>query len=447
MNILIVEDEKAIRESIQIVLSREGFSVESTENGQIALEKISEGLFDLVISDIRLPGLDGIELLRQTRLRSPETLFILITAFPTLDTAIQALREGAVDYIRKPLELRGLIAKVEHLMRYRKLAIENQALRRELEGQYSSESIVGQSVVIRDVLISIERIASTNSTVLITGDSGTGKELVARAVHYSGSRKKNRFIPINCSAIPEELMESELFGYQRGAFTGAAMNREGLFKAADQGTLFLDEISELPLNLQPKLLRAIESKEILPLGSSQPLHVDPRFIAATNRDLGKEVQNGNFREDLYYRINVVQIHIPPLRERCEDIPLLVEHFLRKLNHELSKSVKGVSNETMRVLMDRNWPGNVRELANVLERAMIYCDGDFIEISDLPPGQAIPTQSQQTENLRDSLRQYERQHIMRVLAQVEGDKKEAAQQLGIGVSSLYRKIEELAISAP
>jgi DNA-binding NtrC family response regulator len=371
---------------------------------------------------------------------------LLMTAHATVDTAIEALQRGAQDYLLKPLIFEDVLHKIDHLLRHRQVAWENQMLRSQVARQWDFENLVGNSAAMRDVMKLVRRVAPTRSTVLVTGESGVGKEVVARAIHHFSEVRERIFLPVNCGAIPEQLLESQLFGHLRGSFTGAISNQEGLFQRARGGTIFLDEIGDVPLNLQVKLLRAIEQKEILPVGAANPMKVDVRVIAATNRDLAQAVEEGTFRDDLYYRLNVVGIETPPLRERREDIPALVQHFITIHNRELRKGFKGVDGATMKVLLSLPWKGNVRELDNVIEHAMILGDGDWVTVADLPRalkpevGIALPV----GDDLREALRTYERAHIQSVLASADGDKRVAAERLGVSLSSLYRKIEELGI---
>jgi DNA-binding NtrC family response regulator len=328
-SILIVDDEDIIRESLSFVLSKEGYRVRDAANGRVALDRIKEESFDLVLTDLEMPEMKGIELLENVSRFSPETLVVIITAYGSIETAIAALRQGAVDYILKPVEFDELLIKVRRLLATRELKLENKLLRGELHREYDFSNIIGQSAAMQRVFETIKKVASTDGTVLVNGKSGTGKELVARAIHFNSKRTAKPFIPVNCGAIVENLFESELFGHRRGAFTGATMDKEGYFKAADGGTIFLDEVSEIPLHLQVKLLRAIELKEITPVGTSIPISVDVRIIASTNRNLAKEVEAGKYREDLFYRLNVVEINLPSLSERLDDVPQLVQHFVRK----------------------------------------------------------------------------------------------------------------------
>ncbi len=446
--ILIAEDEAAIRESLAEVLRDESYDVTAVPDGSSAVAALDAQEFDLVISDLRMPGADGLTVLTHAREVAPQTLVLLMTAHATVETAVEALQRGAQDYLLKPLIFDDVLHKIAHLLQHRQVAWENQLLRSQVTRQWDFDNLVGRSAAMRDVMHLVQRVAPTRSTVLITGESGAGKEVVARALHHFSDRRDRIFLPVNCGAIPEQLLESQLFGHLRGSFTGAVANQEGLFARARGGTIFLDEIGDLPLSLQVKLLRAIELKEILPVGATTPSKVDVRVIAATNSDLGKAVAEGRFREDLFYRLNVVGIEIPPLRERRDDLPPLIEHFVRLHNHELKRSFKGVDGATMKILMASPWKGNVRELDNVIEHAMILGDGDWITPADLPRalkgGTAIEAST--SDDLRDALRSYEKAHIEHILVRVEHDKKLAADRLGVSLSSLYRKIEELGIPA-
>lgn len=446
--ILIVEDEETLRNTLSGVLGEEGYEVVAKEDGASAIAIIRKENFDLVITDLKMPGMDGIELLQKVMDMCPQTFVILMTAYGTVETAVEAMQKGAYDYIMKPFLFEDVLNKLKRLFQYRRVALENQLLRQELEERYDFHNIIGESQEMQSVIELVKKVAPTKSTVLISGESGTGKELIARAIHYNSPRKAEGYIPITCSAIPENLLESELFGHKKGAFTGADREKKGLFEVAQEGTILLDEIGDMPQTLQAKLLRAIEEKEILPLGGTKPIQVDVRIIAATNKDLSKEAEKGNFREDLYYRLNVVGIQLPPLRERRDDIPLLVRHFIQKLNKELKKNFRGVDNDGMRALLNAPWKGNVRELENVIERAMILGEGEFITLADLPGGIEIGERSDSggstTGNLGEILRETEKRHIQRVLKETNGDKQKAAKTLGLSLSSLYRKIEELAI---
>ncbi|MBI2988649.1 MAG: sigma-54-dependent Fis family transcriptional regulator [Deltaproteobacteria bacterium] len=442
--VLVVEDQETARQSLCELLREEGHQVYEAADGRAAIKQADELDLDLVLTDLVLPGADGLAVLKHVREVSPQTLVVLMTAHASVETAIEAMRLGAQDYILKPLIFEEVLRKIHHLMNHRNLAWEIQVLRREINRHFASDQPVGRSQVMQEILMLIEKVAPTPSTVLITGESGAGKEVVARTIHMQSPRKDNVFLPVNCSAIPETLLESQLFGYVKGAFTGAVGSQEGLFQRARGGTIFLDEIGEMPLSLQPKLLRVIEEKKVLPVGSNNPVHVDVRILASTNRELKEEVEAGRFRGDLYYRLNVIGIHIPPLRERREDIPLLVEHLIHRHNLEMKKNYKGVDNATMRTLMSLLWKGNVRELDNVLERAMILGNGEWITSADLPGEEAPEKEVSLNGNLEEALRGCEKNHLERILEKTGGDKKRAAEILGFSLSTLYRKMEKLGL---
>jgi two-component system response regulator PilR (NtrC family) len=445
--ILVVDDEKIIRESISFILKKEGFSVAEAENGKVAYEKLLTESFDLIITDLEMPEMKGIELLEQAMHINPQSIVVIITAYGSLDTAIAALRNGASDYILKPIEFDELLVKLRRLLAHKKLVLENQYLRKELKREYNFSHIVGKSPEMQKVFDVIQKVSGSDSTILISGLSGTGKELVARAIHYNSRRAAAPFIAVNAGAIPESLIESELFGHKRGSFTGAVTDKSGYFKAADGGTLFLDEISEMPLHLQVKLLRAIEQKEITPVGMSTPVTIDVRFLASTNRDLQKEIAEGRFRQDLYYRLNVVEVHLPSLESRKADIPLLVEHFVEKYKTEMRKPIKGVNNEVMRLLMQHEWKGQIRELENIIERAVIFCGGEFISLEDLPEflhAESGVTVSSEKASLETAMNDFERQYITMILRKNNHNKEQAAQDLGISLPTLYRRIKDLSV---
>jgi two-component system response regulator PilR (NtrC family) len=443
--ILIVDDEKAIRESVSLVLSDEGYETEIASTGKEALKFLNEQDYEVLITDLKMPEMDGIELIKKSLKICPGTSVIIITAHASVESAIEALRIGAFDYILKPFDFDDLILKVQRLINHKELALENQALRKEVEEKYNFSNIIGQSPEMQDVFHLIKKVSATKGNVLVTGESGTGKELVARAIHFHSPRKNKRFVAINCGAIVGTLMESEFFGHKKGSFTGAINDKEGFFKIANQGTLFLDEVGDIPLPLQVKLLRAIEEEEIYPVGAPNPIKVDVRIIAATNRDLAKEVEKGNFREDLYYRLNVVEIELPSLTDRKEDIPLLVQHFIEKYNRELNRHIKNPDNKTMRILRNHDWKGGIRELENVIERALILCEGDIITPGDLPRNMVnVEIEDEMPTRLKDAVAHFEREHIKRILQKTAINKEEAAGILGISLSSLYRKMDELNI---
>jgi len=449
-NILIVDDEEIIRDSLTFILRKEGYEVDEACNGVQALEKVMATSYDIVITDIEMPEMRGTELLEKISLRSPHTFVIIITAYGSIETAIEALRKGAYDYVLKPIEFDDLIFRVRKLLEHRRLSLENTLLRKELNRQYDFHNIIGQSPAMKKVFQTIEKVAASEGTVLITGKSGTGKELVARAIHFNSKRAGKRFAAINCGAIVETLVESELFGHKKGSFTGAVADKDGVFKVADGGTLLLDEISEMPLHLQVKLLRAIEQREIFPVGSNDAFKFNVRLIASTNRNLREEVANNKFREDLFYRLNVVEIHLPSLVERVDDIPLLVGHFINTYRSQMGKNIKGVTNQAMNVLIHYQWKGEVRELQNVIERAMIFCENEYVDVVHLPDNmQKLSTVgdtglSGDSSTLKDATRGFERRFIEETLQHHDFNKELAARELGISLSSLYRKMEELKL---
>jgi len=445
INILIAEDEQTIRESLKLVLEDEGYSVKVASDGVEALNKIKSENFDLVITDIKMPRLDGMELLEKGSRISPDTFFIIITAYASVNSAIAALRAGAYDYLIKPLEFDDLLIRIKRLLDYRKLSLENRTLRQRISSGEGYQNIIGKSAAMKKIFKIISQVAPTNSNVLIVGKSGTGKELVARAIHANSKRKEKIFLPINCGAISPNLIESELFGHKKGAFTGATEDKQGLFKVADKGTLFLDEIGDLPLEMQVKLLRAIEEKQFFPVGATVPVKTDVRIIAATNQDLEEKIKKGEFREDLYYRLNVVEIKLPPLNKRKEDIPLLVNHFIEKYCNEMGKKILTLDNKAMRALLNYDWKGGVRELENVIERAVIFASGDIITLEDLSDNlQSIAQTVNYPDSLKDAMKNFERNHILHILRKFEYNKEKTAQALNIGLSSLYRKMDELNI---
>jgi len=441
--ILIVDDERVIRETLSTILDEENMETRLAVNGREALELLEKTNFDLIITDLKMPEIGGLELLEKVMQRAPQTSVIIITAYGSMESAIEALRLGAYDYLVKPLDFDDVIIRVKRLLEHRELIRENRILRQAIERKYSFSNIIGESPSMKRVFRMIEKVADTKGNVLIYGKSGTGKELVARAIHFNSPRKNKPFVAINCGAIVDTLMESELFGHKKGAFTGAVQDKTGYFVAANGGTLFLDEVGEIPLHLQVKLLRAIESHEIIPVGGTEPIPVNVRIIAATNRDLEKAVEKGQFRVDLFYRLNVVQIRLPALSERREDIPLLVNHFIQKYSRELNRKVSGVDNETMQILMNHEWKGGIRELENVIERALILSDREVITREDLPRsivGTARLFESP-AHNLKQALAMFEKAYIREILQKTGGDKEKAAKLLGIGLSSLYRKLDE------
>ena len=448
-SILIADDEESIRESLTIVLEDEGYNCTTVKDGEEAITAVDKNTFDIIISDLKMPKASGIDVLEHTLQNSSDTLTIIITAHATVETAIQALRKGAADYILKPLDFDEVLIRIENLMEHRKLIHENKYLREQIDQEYNFNHIIGESDAMKEVYKMVERISQATSNVLITGESGTGKELVARAIHSNGPRTKRPFLAINCGAIPKDLVESELFGHKKGAFTGATSDKDGIFIAADGGTVFLDEVGEIPLDVQVSLLRVLQQREVKPVGSNQPLNFDTRIIAATNKNLEEEVARDNFRDDLYYRLNVVEVPLPPLHQRRDDIPLLAHHFLKKYNKELSRNIKGISSEAMSVMMAYKWKGQVRELENVIERSVLLTDNEYLHVEDLPRSIRDVSDSEQvdmdTDKLEQAVQIFEKHHIQSMLKRTDGNKSEAARLLGIDPSTLYRKMERLGLS--
>ena len=438
--ILVVEDEDIMRAILAQLLREAGFRVVESATAEAAIEIFAAESPALTITDIELGGMNGIELLDRIKQMDSEALVVMITAYSSVETSIAALRKGAYDYITKPFINEDILQTARNALRQRDLFHENRYLRRELKQKYQFENIIGRSDALTGIFKLIEKIANTTSSVLIQGESGVGKELIARAIHYGSSRADQPFIAINCAALPESLLESELFGYVKGAFTGAHSSKTGLFKAADGGSLFLDEISEMPQSLQVKLLRALQEREFIPLGTTRPITFDARLIAATNRNLEEEIAAHRFREDLYYRLNVFNLTIPPLRERREDVPLLVRYFVEKYCRSLNHLPKTVSDEAMQAMINYEWRGNVRELQNAIERSVAISD-DRIELIHLP--QKIREAKQVTNDLTGqtlTLDELERRYILETLDRVGDDKTQAAELLGIDLSTLYRKLK-------
>jgi DNA-binding NtrC family response regulator len=437
-SILVVDDEPAIQDILTWSLAAEGYRVATAGSGEEALTRVAEQDFDVIVTDIVMPGLNGLDLLERSRVLNPRASVIVMTAYAALETAVTALRRGACDYLEKPFSVDVLKERVHRLLQHRETIWKDGLLRRSVQPPRASHTLVGESDAIRAVREQIALAARTSSNVLITGESGVGKELVARAVHTASARPEAAIEPVNCGAIPATLLESQLFGHVRGAFTTAVRANPGLFVAASHGTLFLDEIGELPLPLQVKLLRVIEDTGVLPVGGTKPMPVDVRIIASTNRDLRREMEAGRFLQDLFYRLNVVQLTVPPLRERRGDIPILVDHLVARLNAKLGTRCLGVERDALWSLIGRPWRGNVRELENILERTIVLGSGDLIALRDLPPEHGSPNGAL-PRDLRGAVRRFERQHLLDVLAATQSDKRKAARVLGISLASLYRKL--------
>ncbi|MFB3885682.1 MAG: sigma-54-dependent transcriptional regulator [Thermodesulfobacteriota bacterium] len=443
--ILAVDDDPEMCGLLSDALEGEGFSVLTVGESLEASKILRREEFDVIITDLKMKGLKGLDLLEEAKKVAPLTPVIIITAFGTIESAIRAMKMGAYDYVTKPFQIDELILTVKKALENRLLKREVVRLKKEVESRYHFHHLIGKSPLMRNVYDLIERIRESSNSVLVTGESGTGKELVAKAIHYSGVRKEGPFIAVNCAAIPEPLLESELFGYKKGAFTDAKTDKRGLVFEAHRGTLFLDEITETPPVLQAKILRMIEEREVRPLGDTSSHPIDVRIISASNRDVRSMIREGRFREDLYYRLKVIDIELPPLRERREDIPLLVQHFIGKFNEEMKKSVSGVSEDALRLLVNYSWPGNVRELENVIQRAITLSRHETILPDDLPSSML----QEARENVLDkSLRerytidQLEKEYIRKILIEVGGNKSKAAEILGLDRKTLYRKLEEM-----
>jgi DNA-binding NtrC family response regulator len=441
--ILVAEDEDLMRAIIRQLLEGAGYRVAAVPSAEEALETFAAEDVALTLTDIRMAGIDGLALLDRIKDVDPEALVVVMTAYSSVDSAVSALRKGAYDYVTKPFVNEDLLQSVKNAIRQRELFRENRQLRRELDRRYSFSEIIGASENLQRVFRLVEKVAATNTNILIYGESGTGKELVARAIHHNSPRSSRPFVAINCGALPETLLESELFGHTKGAFTGAVSARAGLFRSAEGGTIFLDEIGEISPTMQVRLLRAVQEHEVTPVGSSTPVRFDARIICATNRELEKEVTEGRFREDLFYRLNVIEIHLPPLRERREDVPLLVRHFVKRTAREQGQPEKAVEPDAMTALLNYNWPGNVRELQNAVERAFTL-SGERLDLDSLPPRVREPAAGQlpvrDPDGLRPTLDEVERRHILDTLSSVNQDKARAANILGIDLSTLYRKLK-------
>jgi DNA-binding NtrC family response regulator len=445
-SILVVDDDADMREWVKEELEHEGFVVETAGGGRPGVDRVKKGGIDLVVSDVKMPDLDGLDLLREVREVSPSPFVIIVTGFGSIDTAIRAVKLGANDYITKPFKIDQLILSIDKALAERSLRSEVTRLREEVSRRDRMDNIIGRSAPMQELFDLMRRLSASHANLLITGESGTGKELVARAIAARSPRKGRPFVAVNCAAIPENLLESELFGYARGAHSTANADRQGLFVEANGGTLFLDEIAELPLPLQPKLLRVLQDGDVRPLGTNRAERVDVRVIAATNRDLERALREGRFREDLYYRLNVIQLHLPPLRGRQDDILTLADHFLQRSSARSTKTVKGWKESAKKLLLAYSWPGNVRELENVVERAVALAEGELIGSDDLPRGM----QERRGQDLLSNavaqgftLDQLEREYIERVLDIEGGNKTRAAQRLGLDRKTLYRKLEEYA----
>ncbi|MBN9451528.1 MAG: sigma-54-dependent Fis family transcriptional regulator [Bosea sp.] len=447
-NILVVDDEERLADVLALALEDLGYRATAVTSSQAALLELGQAHFDLVLTDLRLPVMDGRALLREVRSRWPEKPVVVLTAFATVRDAVELVKEGAFDYIAKPFEMEDVATTIRRALRLADVVRDNERLRRELEGRYSFDTLIGNSPAFRRVIEQVTEVCETRATVMLNGESGTGKELVARAIHFNSPRRNRPFVAVNCAAIPEALLESELFGHVKGAFTGAVSARIGRFAAADGGTLFLDEIGDMPVAIQAKLLRAVQERSFEAIGADRSQNVDVRLIAATHKDMRQAVAEGRFREDLFYRLNVFPIQLPALRERPEDIPLLASHFLDELSDAIGKHVTGFSPAALAAMVGHNWPGNIRELHNCIERAVIVAKSATIDIPDLPRDlfdnprrngrDALP------RDLDAELERMEREFILEALRRSDGVQVKAARLLGIAERSLWHRIKKLGI---
>jgi DNA-binding NtrC family response regulator len=451
--ILLIDNEEGLCLMMEAVLADNGYSVRAYTRSFEAVEAFTAGQWDLVVTDIKMPGMDGLEVLQRVKAKDPAIPVIMITAYATVDMSIQALRRGAYDMLTKPFEPEELLYRVKNALKHTELIVENRELREELVGKFRFDNIIGSSDGLKSMLERVEKIAGRDTSVLITGESGTGKELIAQAIHYNSPRKDKKFIAINCGSLPESILESELFGYKKGAFTGAAENRQGLLDAADGGTLFLDEAGNLPMNVQKTLLRFLQEQEFTRLGDTRPTRVDVRIISATNSDLKADIKAGTFREDLYYRLNVLNIHLPPLRERVSDIPLLAAHFIALQNRKFETAVKGLSAEALEAACGYAWPGNIRELKNVIEACMAMEDSDYIGLPVLSQFIEVPAQpgtagggetvSEEGEYAM-ALSRFETEYLKGLLKKHRWNIDAAAREAGMNMATIYRKMKKYGI---
>jgi DNA-binding NtrC family response regulator len=443
-SLLIVEDEETLRESLKRIFLKEGFIVDTAESAEIGLNLIDNNMYDVIVTDIILPGMDGIELLSKVNKEIPDQLFIVMTAYASLETAIKALRAGAYDYIMKPVMHEEIKQVVKNALKQRHLQIENLLLKREIGNTYDFSSIIGESLSLKQIIEEVKKVADTKSNVLLLGETGTGKELFARVIHHNSSRRDLPFVPINCSVIPENLLESELFGHMKGSFTGAVTSKKGLFEEADGGTVFLDEIGDINQYFQIKLLRVLEDQMIRPVGNTKALQVDLRLIAATNKDLEEAAKDASFREDLFYRINTITLKIPPLRERKDDIPLLIKHFLVKYSQELGKHISEITDEALSRMINYHWPGNVRELQNVIERSILIADSSSIKVENLPEGmRGGGTLQESSLEKKLSIEDYTKAFILTYQARF--NEQQLSAMLGITRKSLWEKRKKWGLS--
>ncbi|MFH1147163.1 MAG: sigma-54 dependent transcriptional regulator [Pseudomonadota bacterium] len=454
--VLVIDDSQAVLKGVSEILTSNGYGVDSAADGAAGIDKISEKFYDIILTDLAMPKFDGMQVLKHITDNSPESICIIVTGYGTIKNAVEAIKLGAFDYLTKPLKSEEILICIDRALNYRNLKRENTTLKKQLNTRYSYENIIGDSEKIQEVFRLIEKVAQTDSTVLIMGESGTGKELIAHAVHYQSDRRDKPFIPVNCGAIPEDLLESELFGHEKGAFTHAIRTRIGRFELANSGTIFLDEIGDMSPNLQVKILRVLQDHQFERIGGTRTIKTDIRVIAATNKNLEEAVELGRFREDLYYRLHVIPIFVPPLRERTSDIPLLVHHFLQNFNKSKKKSIKSISKEVLQCFMYYNWPGNVRELENMIERLIILANEDKITLRDLPErlrSQRSEESAGQT-NIPDegisfnlAVDEFERNLILQALDRTNWVKNKAAQLLNLNRTTLIEKMKKQKLMNP
>ena len=438
--IIAIDDDPVTCSIFSRILTTCGCSYEIIKNGSEAIKRIKGERYDLLITDLKMPKVDGLTILKESKMAYPDTPVIIITGYSTVETAVEAMKLGAYDYIRKPIDPDELLLIIERAFENKRLIDENRLLKEELSERFGFESIVGQSSGMLQVFDIVKKVSQSRANVIIRGESGTGKELVARAIHFNGPRRRNKFIALNCGAIADTLIENELFGHEKGAFTGALAQKIGLLEAAKGGTLFLDEIGNISEAMQIKFLRVIQERSFYRIGGTSEIVVDIRFICATNRDIEKMIEEGKFREDLFHRLNVVTITLPPLRERTEDIPLLVNHVIKRFANYYGRSVKRITDEAMNVLMQYNWKGNVREVENIIERAINLMEGDTITVADLPAHIFQRNEMKEIKGKISTLREMERTHILNVLKEANGDRAKAAEILGIDKTTLWRKMK-------
>ncbi|MBW6509736.1 MAG: sigma-54 dependent transcriptional regulator [Desulfuromonadales bacterium] len=442
--IMIIDNEEGLCRMMAAVLMDDGHAVRTFTDPLEAVEMFRPGVWDLVISDIKMPGIDGLEVLQRIKAREPDTPVIMITAFATVDMSIQALRRGAYDMLTKPFEPDELLFRVRNALKHNQLLSENEQLRQELAGKFNFDKIIGTSTILQQLLEKVKKVAVRDTSALITGESGTGKELIAQAIHYNSPRKDKPFIAINCGAIPDSVMESELFGHKKGAFTGADADKEGLLKAADGGTLFLDEIGNLPLNVQKTLLRFLQEQEFRRIGDTTPTRVDVRLISATNSDLEKEVQKGTFREDLFYRLNVINLHLPPLRQRKPDILLLASYLIREQNRKFGTNISGLSAEAQQAASAYNWPGNIRQLKNVIEACITIETEQQISLATLSQFIDIEEGTAGGDDYNNALARFEIDYLRQLLNAAGGNIEEVAAKAGMNMATIYRKMKKYGL---